>query len=403
MADYRHFAHGRHHWLAKNDRTTGVLALLSMRDRSLARRTLNLLPTSIPRAVIDVPGPQETAQLLSLLAGLFVTEELSFARGIDPGQPGVPEFGRKLYGLNLGKDVPRTRHQVSVARKQSARATAKNQPDRQALNEQLAATHRSFEQQLAATPLGGVVLDYDGTVVDTPERFAPPNDDLVAEMLRILSADLRLGIATGRGASAGKDLRAVVPETYWPTITVGYYNGAVVRDLSDTELLNAPGCASKRLSLVHDTLRAYDGALRLTLRQHQLTVEAEGGQPEDRLWADVQALVNELQVPLLRVVRSSHSIDVLESNTTKLNVVEAVAARARTIDILRIGDRGRWPGNDFELLNSPLGLSVDQVSASINTCWNIAPEGIRGSRATLYYLRSIQIDSGLGWLQLGEE
>jgi fructoselysine-6-P-deglycase FrlB-like protein len=399
LADYRHFAHGRHHWLAKNGRVSGVLALSSDGDRSLARRTLRLLPKDTPRAIIDVPGPGESAQLASLLAAFYITEELSFSRGIDPGQPGVPEFGRKLYNLNLGKVIPRTRLQVSVDRKRSVRPTPRDPDAREVSEDNLAAAHRVFEEHLAATPLGGIVLDYDGTVVDTPDRFQPPRGDLVAEMLRILHGRLPLGVATGRGRSAGRDLRAVIPKELWGYVTIGYYNGAVIRELADTGALDEPSHPSEELGLIHDTLQRDDSGLKLTLRQHQLTVEAEGGLPEDRLWERVRALVDGLKLPLLRVLRSSHSIDVLDSSGTKLNVVDTVATLAKTPSILRIGDRGRWPGNDYELLASPMGLSVDQVGPDLSTCWNIAPEGLRGSRATLYYLRSVGVLDGLGWLR----
>lgn len=403
MADYRHFAHGRHHWLAKNRQTSGVLALTSEEDQSLARRTLKLLPSDIPTAVIDIPGPSEAAHLASLLAAFYITEELSFARGIDPGQPGVPEFGRKLYNLNVGAAVPRTRSHVSVDRKRYMRPTLRNPKARKVSTDDLAAAHRLFEEHLVATPLGGVVLDYDGTVVDTLDRFQPPRADMVAELLRLVRGGLPVGIATGRGRSAGTDLRAVIPEEFWSCVTIGYYNGAIIRDLADDRSLDELGQLSEQLGLIHDALQGDDSGLKLTLRPRQLTVEAEGGLPEDKLWDRVRALVDDLKLPFLRVARSSHSIDVLDANATKLLVVDAVSTRAGTGNILRIGDRGRWPGNDFELLASPLGLSVDQVSPDSTMCWNIAPEGIRGSRATLYYLRSVDVHDGLGWLRLEDE
>ncbi len=403
MADYRQFAHGRHHWLAKNGRLSGVLALTSTRDRSLARRTLRLLPSDGPCAVIDVPGSPEEAQLASLLAAFYITEELSFARGIDPGQPGVPEFGRKLYSLTVGKADRRTRHQASVDRKRCVRPAGLSSKPHSGPSDSIEVAHRLFEEDLTSTPFGAVVLDYDGTVVDTQDRFELPREDLVAEVLRILHCRLQLGIATGRGRSAGADLRAVIPEEFWPLVTIGYYNGAVIRDLADTEPLDEPSQPSGQLDMVHDVLQRDDSTLRLTLRAHQLTVEPEAGLSKDKLWQHVRMLVDELELPLVRVVRSSHSIDVLDSSTSKLHVVDAVAARVQTAAVLRIGDRGRWPGNDYALLASPLGLSVDQVSQDLTECWNIAPEGIRGTRATLYYLRSVDVLDGIGRMRLEKD
>lgn len=59
--------------------------------------------------------------------------------------------------------------------------------------------------------------------------------------------------------------------------------------------------------------------------------------------------------------------------------------------ILCIGDKGRWPGNDFDLLSEPFSLSVDEVSSDPVTCWNLAPAGYRGIQATLYYLDHMRI------------
>ena len=56
IADYRNFAHGRHHWLAKRSETSAVLAFISDADRALAERTLDLLPTDVPQARISFDG-----------------------------------------------------------------------------------------------------------------------------------------------------------------------------------------------------------------------------------------------------------------------------------------------------------------------------------------------------------
>lgn len=396
LADYRHFAHGRHHWLAKNGSNSGVLAFVSDADRSLARRTIRLLPADVPTAVIDIPGECEAAQLTSVLAAFHVTEALGFARGIDPGQPGVPDFGRKLFRLPLGKPQVRSRSQVSIARKERQRPTPKSPDLRQSSEVVLAAAYRAFEENLANASLGGIVFDYDGTIVDTPDRFQSPRGDVTAELVRILRGGLPLGIATGRGRSAGSDLRQVIPKDLWSLVTVGYYNGAEIRELGDAQPLAGVEPPAGPLALLHDQLRGDGGGLTLTLRRHQLTIQAEGGLSEEGLWEIVQTVVAEQGLTSLHVVRSSHSIDVVDSDASKLNVVAAVASHAKTNDVLRIGDRGCWPGNDHEMLASPLGLSVEQVSPDLTSCWNIAPEALRGSRATLYYLRSVEVQDGLG-------
>jgi fructoselysine-6-P-deglycase FrlB-like protein len=101
IADYRNFAHGRHHWLAKRGEESGVLAFITEADRTLAERTLDLIPASVPQARISLAGCQSASALASLVAALQITGWAGFTRGIDPGRPGVPEFGRKLYNLSL--------------------------------------------------------------------------------------------------------------------------------------------------------------------------------------------------------------------------------------------------------------------------------------------------------------
>jgi hypothetical protein len=107
-----------------------------------------------------------------------------------------------------------------------------------------------------------------------------------------------------------------------------------------------------------------------------------------------------LRLNTLRVVSSGHSVDVISTASSKRAVVEAIAQRAGSGEVLRIGDRGRWPGNDFELLASPNGLSVSEVSGDLAHCWNMAPEGVRGVDATLYYLRCLTFEDRAGRLRL---
>jgi fructoselysine-6-P-deglycase FrlB-like protein len=54
-ADFRHFAHGRHHWLAKRTNTSAVLAFITPTDQVLARRTLALIPRSVPVLREEIP------------------------------------------------------------------------------------------------------------------------------------------------------------------------------------------------------------------------------------------------------------------------------------------------------------------------------------------------------------
>ena len=49
-----------------------------------------------------------------------------------------------------------------------------------------------------------------------------------------------------------------------------------------------------------------------------------------------------------------------------------------------MGDYGTVEGNGYEMLTSKYSLSVDRVSKNTDSCWNIAPSGMKGLDANLY-------------------
>ena len=97
------------------------------------------------------------------------------------------------------------------------------------------------------------------------------------------------------------------------------------------------------------------------------------------------------------VWQSSHSMDVVvKSVADKRNILEWLG----DTNALCIGDRGDVEGNDFQLLSTPYALSVYRTSADPDTCWNLAPNGIRGVEATLWYLSKIVLESNMFKLKL---
>lgn len=65
------------------------------------------------------------------------------------------------------------------------------------------------------------MFDYDGTLVATAERFGPPRPEIISELTRLDQSGLRIGIATGRGNSAGADLRGPLPPDMYPRVLMG--------------------------------------------------------------------------------------------------------------------------------------------------------------------------------------
>jgi fructoselysine-6-P-deglycase FrlB-like protein len=83
VADYRNFAHGRHHWLAKRGDTSPVLAFITAADHVLADRTLALIPREVPRGRIALEGDPTTAVIASLVAALWITGWAGSARHLE--------------------------------------------------------------------------------------------------------------------------------------------------------------------------------------------------------------------------------------------------------------------------------------------------------------------------------
>jgi len=61
--------------------------------------------------------------------------------------------------------------------------------------------------------------------------------------------------------------------------------------------------------------------------------------------------------------------------------------------ILRIGDQGQEGGNDFDLLDSPAGFSVGEMSSSLTTCYPVLTEDLQrqsyGAEATEWLLKTV--------------
>ena len=149
--------------------------------------------------------------------------------------------------------------------------------------------------------------------------------------------------------------------------------------------------------LVGDALRRHPdfvGNVDQTDRKYQITLTVARKLSEERLWETVQEIVQASGATDVRATRSTHSVDLIAPGVSKLNVVRRMQADGCS-NVLPIGDRGKWPGNDFELLQQPLSLSVDETNSDPSTCWNLGAWGQRGICITLDYLTAFTINEGL--------
>ncbi len=395
--DFRNFAHGRHVWLARHPARTFVLAVTTRESRGIWQGISTALPPSVRHGVMDLGNAGRHRTAISVAAGLAIIDELGRKTGIDPGRPGRGDFAPAIYehrGLvELVDDLT-----PDVAHKRAANLRADPVGD---LGICLFTAGRERRDRLGTAEFQALVLDYDGTIVTTEHRLSPPRDAIIAELVRLMDAGMRLGIATGRGGSAGDAIRAALPARLHNRVLMGYYNGAHLLLLS-TRVEDSPPAHDGDVADVAAWLA--DAGLAEGFRTKagaaQITIEC-GASEAPRLSAELTRHPA-IEAGRLKVVRSQHSVDVVAAGASKLRVVAALSSQTvgGPADVLAIGDSGSPLGNDHELLSSPSSISVDQVCGDVGGCWTLFGDGVAGPDALHRILHAIEIDSGRGRLNL---
>lgn len=400
IADYRNFAHGRHHWFAKQNTRSAVIALISPEDESIASKTLSLIPEDIPRLSIRSTHDYPNSSIDLLIQSFRFIDLLGQKMKIDPGKPEVPEFGRKLYHLNYQTDytTPKfkgvsTRAMFAIRRK--TKVGSLEDISQEDLKWWLRA-YSKFINRLNNRKYGAIVLDYDGTLCPASSRYEGISDNTAVALNRLLKDGAIIGIATGRGKSVRRDLQKSISPECWKSIFIGYYNGSQIGSLAEDLLPNIKLDTNSNLLKVKNYLETLEMNFLYScdLRPSQLSIETSSTTSK-RMLVD---LIRGLNISGINVLESSHSIDIIPSDVSKQLVVDYCKLKAKNVnlpeDILCIGDKGQWPGNDYVLLSNPYSLSVDEVSMITDSCWNIAGMGIKNVDATNEYLDWISIVGG---------
>jgi fructoselysine-6-P-deglycase FrlB-like protein len=395
LADYRNFAHGRHNWIAKQAAETGLLAFVTKDTEDIAKRTLHELQGVCSSVTLRTVARDSVASLACLPLTFELTRIAGGLRSVDPGRPGVPGFGRRIYNL-------RPKHKAWIVGappsidgvvERKLELIESNLPGER---ERLLQAANTYSARLRRSVYRAVVFDFDNTLCGAPERFGVLRTDVISELSRLAKAGIWVGIATGRGKSVRNQLQRSLKKQLWSRFVIGYYNGAEMGSLDEDgkpvvrEVPSAFARVGERI--------AGDSVLKeicqVTIRSQQITVEPTKPVSTEWLWREVLRVTAAEKEPTF-VVHSTRSVDVLPISNSKTKLLTHFAHLGVSDNsILCVGDLGQYPGNDYQLLAHPLSLSCDKPSEIIEGCWNYAPMGFRGVQATLYYLRKMRSSKG---------
>ncbi|MBC8146905.1 MAG: HAD hydrolase family protein [Bacteroidetes bacterium] len=401
-SDYRNFGHGRHHWFAKRKRSA-IIALITPKEEKLALKTLGELPREIPKLIISSEYDTPYSSIDLLIKSFVLIDELGQMQSIDPGKPGVPEFGRKLYNLRFASSFTIKNNNLTLratnAIKRKLQIASINNLKSNELSQWIKA-YNKFISKLNKTRFGTLVFDYDGTLCSSENRRNGLSNPIISELTRILEAGFIIAIVTGRGKSIRFDMQNAIPNKFWGNIIIGYYNGSQIGKLKDNSMPNTEMTPDKSLSNLTKHLSDFTNKhdVSLTLRPQQLTLEDNNSIDWENTKNCIFQELQKLNLNDLKIVQSGHSIDIIPRDVSKLNIIPHCVQSANNNNLpsvcICIGDKGQWPGNDYELLSTEYSLSVDEVSLCQESCWNIADTGIRNTEATISYLQRIQTKEG---------
>ena len=384
ISDFRNFGHGRHNWLAQYGKETGIISLISNNSKQLAEETLSLIPDSVKKSQIIFHGSESSQRISALISGFYISLAAGNVASIDPGKPEVQEFGRKLFKIKPKSrfcSLQDNNQKIAVQRKLDVVGLGES--------EEIWREHYNRSKELVtSTPIGALILDYDDTLYCTADRCRDISQEILKSITSLIKDGTLIGIATGRGRSVGRVVRNAISRKYWDHIIMGYYNGNEIAPLS--EVGNTTSTENEHVELVQN-LKSVGMFKNLSIvsQRHQISIKIERRRAEYQAIQTTREILNEMDIKATVTV-SSRSIDITFNFHPKVQVLEYMQKRCINGEIFRIGDKGAWNGNDYFLLDSPFGFSVDQVSNHTQNCWNFAPPGFKGVQATKYYLSCIQ-------------
>jgi hydroxymethylpyrimidine pyrophosphatase-like HAD family hydrolase len=373
------------------------LAFITAQDKGLAERTLKLIGNQTQTQFIIADNDGFDLNLSFLYCVFKIVCHLGKTRGIDPGRPGVPDYGRHIYNLSFQKQYLSnfnkwTLNSRTINTKETYAILAKaNQGDISLVNDikrkKLYEAFQDYQKLIRGTKYGAIVFDFDETLCESERKFIGPSNAVSSKLNELLDNDIVVGVASGRGKSLHKDLRTCIKKDHWNKIVIGLYNGSFISLLDSDTLPDPNEEVHNSLDKFHSNLLDYNFDLTVELRPNQISIQGcQAGSHEYHL---VVELVK--RFPELKFYASSHSMDIIPLEVSKNDVVDRVRLFLddKNLEVLKIGDKGRLPGNDYELLSHGHSLSVDEVSMDFSSCWYFGDGQNRGIDTTLYYLNNI--------------
>ena len=326
FADLRSFAHGRHLWLAERPADCAIMALIEPSLQKLWDGMRALLPANVPTVTMPFGGAKPRDLLAGLVAQMRLVSAIARLTGKDPGRPYVPQFGRDLHYANIsdlipapsasGGDGEQSKYEVLGARWPSLEHHGSM---RRAL--------QSFRDALEQQIFRAIVFDYDGTLCSSQRSDRPPPAAIVGHLRTLIDSGILIAIASGRGGSIREELQKSLPEPYWQKIYLGLYNAGHIANLATAPDEQRP--TSEFLSHVTRIVRRLKelGVPIETIRTthpYQVSVRFHAGVNTESNWFVIADALRQAGLDMSRVVRSKHSVDILEAGVDKSHLVAHV-------------------------------------------------------------------------------
>lgn len=395
LSDYRHFAHGRHQWFDKK-KDSAIIALTCPADQKLCQKTLQLLPENIPKLVFMTPQEDFEGTIHLLIQSMDLIRYYGIKQEIDPGRPGVPDYGSKIYHLRyerLISDRSLSIKEIAIIRKaKTDKLSDLTKIDRAKWD----SSYQNFMKKISDVQFGSLIFDYDGTICSPSNRHSGMGDEVKSMLINFVKKGFVLGIISGRGSSLRVDLERTFKNCpgLMKNVIVGYYNGSDIAPLSNSKHPNKNKPIHPSLQIVKDHL------ITIGIKSDDSPNQLTFGSKTTEEWGTLKnILLNELMLldlDDLTMVESSHSIDIIPRKIASKNHILAHCHKlckslGLSTQALCIGDKGQWPGNDYALLANDYSLSVNEVSSIPDKGWNIFPPGFRDEKAIVYLFSKLKL------------